>query len=198
LVFARRNRPNVNEPVPIEPALVRLWRPVFPPGTLRSIILHWTAGDYATTFPAYHFCLTGSSEVQVHATADLQANMRDVTKAPEPPYVAHTAGRNSFAAGIAVCGMRGATPENFGDAPLTAEQIEALCVVAAAVARHYDIGIGRIRTHAEAAMADNYFGAGSADLRWDLARLEPASGALAPEEATAAGDVLRARIAELG
>jgi hypothetical protein len=51
-----------------------------------------------------------------------------------------------------------------------------------------------VRTHAEAAVEDGYFGDG-ADERWDIARLAPAPEPLHPREATATGDALRARIA---
>jgi cold shock CspA family protein len=183
--------------MPTEPTLLRLWRPAFPAGTLRAIILHWTAGDYDTPYSAYHFCLSGENDAYVHATHALEANMRELKTGDPVDYAAHTAGRNSFAAGIAVCAMRGAAPEDFGEFPVTVPQIEALCALAAQLVRAYDIRLGRVRTHAEAALADGYFGAGSADRRWDLARLEPAPHALRLEEATATGDRLRARIAEL-
>ncbi len=187
----------MTEPTLDEPVLVELWKPVLPPGELRSIVLHWTAGDYQTTYAAYHLCLTGATRIRVHATHDLRANMRAIAPGSDARYAAHTAGRNSFAAGVAVCGMRDATPHDFGACPLTAEQIEALCVVAAGLIRRYDIAIGAVRTHAEAALDDGYFGAGGDDVRWDLGRLVPAPHALAPQDAVAAGDRLRARIRAL-
>jgi hypothetical protein len=161
------------------------------------VILHWTAGDYATVFPAYHFCLSGASNVSVHATHDLRANMRDVRIDASRAYAAHTQGRNSYAAGIAVCAMQGATPFDFGRYPLSAEQIEALCIVAATVVRAYGIALTGVRTHAEAALEDGYFGAGNDDVRWDIARLKPSSEPLRAGEARAAGDALRRRITHL-
>jgi hypothetical protein len=160
-------------------------------------MLHWTAGDYATVFPAYHFCLRGAADVVVAATHDLRANMRDVRVAAPGAYAAHTQGRNSFAAGIAVCAMQGATPHDFGCFPLTAGQIEAMCVVAAALVRFYGIAVSNVRTHAEAALDDGYFGASGDAVRWDIARFEPAAGGLRATEATTAGDRLRSRIAAL-
>ncbi len=184
----------VQESRTLSPAVpVGAWRPDFPAGTLRGIILHWTAGDYVTTYPAYHFCLSGAADVLVHATHDLRANMRDV-RATAGAYAAHTAGRNSFAAGLAVCAMRGATPHDFGPCPVTAAQIDALCILAAALAKHYGIALDGVRTHAEAALDDGYFGAGSDDLRWDIARLEPAVLPLVESDARVTGDYLRARI----
>ena len=178
------------------PVLLRDWRPEFPAGDLRSVSLHWTAGDYAQVFTSYHFCLTGPSDVSVVATHDLRANMRDLRVAPQDPYAAHTAGRNSWSIGLAACAMAGATPAAFGAYPITPEQIEALCRVAALLAAAYEIPTVSIRTHAEAALADGYFGAG-AEERWDGARLQPRPEALTPAEARATGDALRARIAAL-
>jgi hypothetical protein len=176
---------------------VREWNPSLPAGTLRAVVLHWTAGDYATTFPVYHFCLSGASDVVVAATHDLRANMRDVRAATAGAYAAHTHGRNSFAAGIAVCAMRAATPHDFGASPLTDGQIEALCVVTARLVRFYGIPIQAVRTHAEAALDDGYFGAGSDDVRWDIARLQPMAAPLRPAEAGIVGHQLRTRVAEL-
>jgi hypothetical protein len=156
--------------------------------------LHWTAGDYERIFPAYHVCLRGARDVEVVATHDLRANMRDVRADESVPYAAHVAGRNSFLAGIAVCAMGNATPHDFGDWPLTVEQLDALVIVARELARAYALPIDTIRTHAEFACDDGYFGCGD-DERWDIARLEPSDAPLAREEARAVGDVLRARIA---
>ena len=173
---------------------VRDWRPDLPAGDVRSLSLHWTGDDYERVFPSYHFCLAGFHDVRVHHTHDLRANMRDVRLDPAAPYAAHTAGRNAWSLGLAVAAMRDATPSDFGAYPLTGEQLEALCVVAARLAAFYGIPLGAIRTHAEAALDDGYFGAGSDGARWDIARLEPSPRALEPAEATATGDALRHRI----
>lgn len=178
------------------PVRLRDWRPALPAGELRSISLHWTAHDYAAVFPAYHFCLRGVSEIEVVATHDLRANMRDVRGDPQRPYAAHTAGRNSWSIGLAVCAMAGARPSDFGPFPLLPVQIDALCRVAHRLAAAYGIPPGAIRTHAEAALEDGYFGTAE-DQRWDVARLEPAPEPLEPRDATATGDLLRARIAAL-
>lgn len=159
--------------------------------------MHWTGDDYERVFSSYHFCITGFHDVRVHHTHDLRANMRDVRLDPGLPYAAHTHGRNAWSLGLAVAAMRGAAPQDFGAYPLTEEQIEALCVVAARLAAFYAIPAAAIRTHAEAALDDGYFGAGGDDLRWDIARLAPSSRPLAAAEATAAGDELRRRIVAL-
>jgi N-acetyl-anhydromuramyl-L-alanine amidase AmpD len=128
-------------------------------------------------------------------TADLRGNMRDLRAGPGGSYAAHTAGRNSWSIGIAVCGMADARPDDFGRYPLAAAQIDGLCVVARRLADAYGIPIGAIRTHAEAALEDGYFGACGPDERWDIARLAARPEPLAASEATSTGDVLRARVA---
>ncbi len=177
------------------PARVRDWRPLFPPGDLSGIALHWTAADYDAVFPAYHLCLRGADDVHVVHTHDLRANMRDLTAGQSEPYAAHVAGRNSRTVGIAVCAMGGATPHDFGRWPLTAAQVDALARVARIVAERYAIPLAAIRTHAEHACDDGYFGAGD-DERWDIARLAPSDARLDPAEAATVGNFLRRRIAE--
>jgi hypothetical protein len=174
---------------------LRDWRPEFPEGELRSISLHWTAYDYQAVFPAYHYCLRGVSDVEVVQTSDLRANMRDLTLAGSEPYAAHTAGRNSWSIGLAVCGMADARPHDFGRYPLLEEQIVALCTVARRLADVYRIPLTAIRTHAEAALEDGYFGASGDDSRWDIARLVARPDPLVPADAVVTGDELRARIA---
>lgn len=173
---------------------LRDWRPVLPAGELRAIWLHWTGSDYATVFPSYHFCLSGADDVVVHQTHDLRANMRDVRAAPDEPYAAHTAGRNGWAIGLAMCSMAGATPNDFGAVPITEPQVAALCTVAARLAQAYGIANAAIRTHAEAALEDGYFGAGD-EQRWDIARLAASPQPLVAADAMRAGALLRARIA---
>jgi hypothetical protein len=173
---------------------LRDWRPVFPAGDLRTIWLHWTGGDYATVFPSYHFCLSGADDVVVYQTHDLRANMRDVRAAPDEPYAAHTAGRNAWAIGVAICSMAGATPNHFGATPLTEPQVGALCTVAARLAHAYGIATAAIRTHAEGALEDGYFGDGD-EQRWDIARLVASADPLLPADAHRVGAALRARIA---
>ena len=146
-------------------------------------------------YPAYHFCIAIADNVTlVVQTQDLRANMRDVREG-DAPYAAHTAGRNSYAAGIAIMGMRDARPDDFGAFPMVDEAIAALCAVTAAVARAYKIplDVDHVMTHAEAAIVDGYFGAGGDDERWDIARLSPGPLPLTENDARVTGDTLRAR-----
>lgn len=163
---------------------------------MRRVYLHWTAGDYWTVFPAYHFCVALDEEGEpiVCSTHDLAANARDVARG-EAPYAAHVAGRNSYACGLAVAAMAEATPHDFGAYPLRDDLIAVLSEVAAAICARYRIPIepGYVSTHAEAALEDGYFGSGP-DERWDIARLAPDARPLRPQEARDVGDVLRAAI----
>ncbi len=121
--------------------------------------------------------------------------MRDLRSGEPGPYAAHVAGRNSWSVGIAVCAMGGATPADFGRWPITTAQVDAVARVAHVVARAYGVPLAAIRTHAEDALLDGYFGADVDDCRWDIARLAPSPAPLAPSEATAIGNFLRERIA---
>ena len=162
---------------------------------LRTVYLHWTAGDYVQTYPAYHFCIALRDGVPtVVETHALDANARDVREAGEP-YAAHVAGRNSFAIGVAICGMRDATPSDFGAFPLREDMVEAACALVARLCSRYKIAIDaeHVRTHAEAAVDDGYFGA-AADERWDVARLAPEPRPLDAADARVVGDRLRERV----
>ncbi|MBD5656832.1 MAG: N-acetylmuramoyl-L-alanine amidase [Candidatus Eremiobacteraeota bacterium] len=163
-----------------------------PRGELREIYLHWTGGGNGDIFDAYHFCVaTDAAGTRAIATHDLRANMRDVRGGGA--YAAHTHGRNSYAIGVAICAMRDATPHDFGAAPMLEEQIELACALVARLCSTYGIALPAVRTHAEAALEDGYFGCGGEE-RWDIARLRPAPGALASVEAKIVGDDLRARV----
>ncbi len=173
------------------------WKPDFPSGRIERLYLHWSAGDYQTVYPAYHFCigLDGSSKPFVAQTSDLRLNMRDVRTEPQQPYTAHTRGRNSFAAGLSIMCMQDARPADFGKFPLTMNLIDALCYVTARVATFYGITTDpdMVMTHAEAAVIDGYFGP-EPEQRWDIARLASSAVPLREADAAAVGDELRQRI----
>ena len=173
------------------------WQPDLPAGRINNIYLHWSAHDYRSVFPAYHFCvaLDDSGEIVVVNTHDVRENMRNVYDAPDEPYAAHTRKRNSFALGISVMGMQGSKPDDFGPYPLTPELIDGLCLVAAKLSAHYDVPVeaAHIMTHAEAALHDGYFGT-EPEQRWDIARLKPEPRPLVEQDALDTGEELRARI----
>lgn len=173
------------------------WKPEFPQGRIERIYTHWSAHDYESVFPAYHFCVARDSEgdIVVVNTHDVRENMRNVYEAPDDPYAAHTRGRNSFAVGISIMGMHGSTPEDFGEYPLTEELIDALCTLGARLAEFYGIEIDaeHVMSHAEAALIDGYFGNGDEE-RWDIARLRAEPRPLVPQDAIDVGEELRARM----
>jgi hypothetical protein len=136
--------------------------------------------------------MRSNGEIVVVNTHDVRGNMRDVKQAPEEPYAPHTRGRNSFALGISIMAMTGATPGDFGPHPLTPQLIDALCIVGARLAERYGVSIDpdHVMSHAEAALRDGYFGT-APEQRWDIARLSPDPLPLQPQEAIDVGECLR-------
>ncbi len=171
------------------------WRPDVP-GRIDRIYTHWSAHDYASVFPAYHFCIaTTPSGIVVVNTHDVRENMRAVYDGPELPYAQHTRGRNSYTLGISIMAMEGAMPDNFGAYPLTEGLVDGLCVVGARLADFYSVPIDadHIMSHAEAAVREGYFGT-APEQRWDIARLVASGKPLVEQDAIDVGEELRARM----
>jgi len=177
--------------------LLEEWRPQLPQGRIERIYTHWSAHDYASVFPAYHFCVAtrADGKIVVVNTHDVTENMRNVYDAPDDPYAAHTRGRNSYALGISIMAMEGAKPENFGKYPLTEPLIDALCKVGAYLAQYYGVPVDadHIMSHAEAAVLDGYFGTAENE-RWDIARLRAEPRPVVPQDAIDVGEELRRRM----
>lgn len=173
------------------------WTPALPQGRIERIYTHWSAHDYRSVFPAYHFCVATNEadEILVVNTHDVRENMRDVYEAPDEPYAAHTRGRNSYAIGISIMAMQGATPENFGSFPLTQPLIDGLCLLGAKLAKYYGVPIDadHMMSHAEAALHDGYFGTAPEE-RWDIARLREENRPLVPQDGIDVGEELRSRM----
>jgi hypothetical protein len=173
------------------------WTPDLPEGRIERIYTHWSAHDYESVFPAYHFCVATmpNGELVVVNTHDVRENMRNVYDAPDEPYAAHTRGRNSFALGISIMAMEGAKPDDFGAFPLTEERIDALCLVGAKLAKYYGVPIDadHVMSHAEAALQDGYYGT-KPEERWDIARLSAEPRPLVPQDGIDVGEELRARM----
>lgn len=165
-------------------------------GRIDRIYVHWSAHDYESVYPAYHFCVARrAGRIIVANTHEVRENMRDVYSGPDLPYAQHTRKRNSFALGISVMAMENATPQDFGRYPLTPKLIDALCMVGGRLAAFYSVPIDgeHIMTHAEAALHDGYFGTAEGQ-RWDIARLEPSSQPLREREAIDVGEALRSKM----
>lgn len=176
---------------------LREWTPALPEGRIERIYTHWSAHDYHSVFPAYHFCVTSdeNGELLVVNTHDVRENMRDVYQAPDEPYAAHTRGRNSYALGISMMAMEGAKPDDFGAYPLTEELIDGLCLLAAKLAKYYGVPIDaeHVMSHAEAALHDGYFGT-EPEERWDIARLRAEDRPLVEQDGIDVGEELRTRM----
>ena len=174
---------------------LQAWHPNTP-GAIDHIYTHWSAHDYASVYPAYHFCVVQpSSGIVVVNTHDVRENMRNVYEQPEAPYAQHTRGRNSHAIGISIMAMEGATPSDFGKYPLTEALIDGLCVVGARLAAFYNVPIDaeHIMSHAECGVLEGYFGT-QPEQRWDIARLVASDKPLIEQDALDTGEELRARM----
>lgn len=173
------------------------WTPDLPPGRVERLYVHWSAHDYQSVFPAYHFCIATAPDGRliVVNTHDVRENMRDVAEQPQRPYAAHTRGRNAFALGISIMAMENATPTDFGRFALTQPLIDGLCRVTSLLASFYDVPIDaeNIMLHAEAALRDGYFGTAPEE-RWDIARLAADDRPLLSHHAADVGDELRSRM----
>lgn len=173
------------------------WQPDLPKGQIERIYTHWSARDYQSVFPAYHFCVaTGDDgDILVVNTHDVRENMRNVYEKPETPYAQHTRGRNSYSLGISIMSMEGSKPDDFGKYPLTEELIDGLCLLAAKLAKYYDVPIDaeHIMSHAEAALHDGYFGTEPQE-RWDIARLHAEPRPVVPQDGIDVGEELRTRM----
>jgi len=141
--------------------------------------LHWTAGIYTPNhieLADYHGGVTWRNQkAQFEKWNDYSENLP------------HTWQRNSDLIGLTVCGMAEATSRDWGKYPIQPEQIKELCLAAAEIAFLKKIQTQNIKTHAEWAIVDGYFGE-----RWDLARVNP--GKIDIKIAIETGDELRRRI----
>jgi hypothetical protein len=104
-----------------------------------KLYLHWAASDYDQRFADYHINIDGSGELYA-STDDLSA------------VLAHTYMRNVGGIGIAWDCCKDATPDDMGDYPPTALQIEAMAQAVAILAKALEISIDlqHVLTHAEA------------------------------------------------
>lgn len=123
-----------------------------PSAKMRRIHIHWTAGSHTASSldkKHYHVLVEGDGEV-IRGHIPIDGN--------EPPlrsgkYAAHTRKSNSYAIGIGLCAMIGATtrPLRAGKYPITPKQWNAAVGVAADLCRHYNIEVTdkTVLTHAE-------------------------------------------------
>ena len=156
-----------------------------------KIYLHWSAGHYSQKFDDYHVNITADGKLYI-ATDDLAE------------VLPHTWKRNSGAVGISLCCAYGATTNDLGDEPPTAQQIESMAqaVWKVADALWLTIDKNHVLTHGEAAdnedgLTPHYqYGPKGSVERWDLEYLgtdESPSYNPWATDGTRGGDVLRGK-----
>lgn len=166
------------------------------------LYLHWEVEAFGCVDGAYNGVVALKGGMwRALISHDPRDNARQIGSGMT--YAEHTYQRNSFAFGLAVSGMDGATMADFGPDAIQGHELELLCSAGAAVCLKYGLnplgttthnGVSEhiILTHAEAAIFDSYFGE-----RWDLAIFNPNGDKsdATPAQAVQSGAVLRARIA---
>ena len=162
--------------------------------------MHWTAGTYKPNNDdrtKYHGGITWNPKTGL---PDFE-KWHNFTKP-----LSHTWEDNTANIGIALCGMMGAEPGNFGQYPIQKTMVELLVEVCARISVLKNFNAFQWLTHAErAALANPPYGINSGDpeTKWDLSILTPLSGGkkLTPKMANETGKELRkligARIEEL-
>lgn len=137
-----------------------------PAGKCIGLVYHWSGGRYSVFFSNYHVCVLGPpQDGKVLITHPFVNNLRQIQ--PGDTYAAHTKGRNSFRLAVSAMAMYRATMNDAGQFPVTPQQIEAMCAVGGLIVVKYNLNIAtEVKTHAEWALADGYFGR-----RWDFHRM---------------------------
>lgn len=138
--------------------------------------LHWTAGQYFTSFDDYHFCIDGDGGI---------IYTRPIDSVPRATYR-----RNTGSIAIAMCCCYDGTPDDLGDYPPTDAQIETMAQMMAVIAKVFEIPIDEehFMTHGEVADIDGYgIHDSDPDCRWDLHILHTG------DEWGSGGDILRGK-----
>lgn len=157
---------------------------------MKRIQIHWTAGAHKANSvdrKSYHRLIEGDGNIVI-GDHPISSNVPPLRR---NEYAAHTWSANSYAIGVAMCGMRGAVerPFNPGPSPLLQDQVSAMVYLVADLAQEYDIDITRetVLTHAE---VQRTLGIKQRS-KWDVMWLP---GMDAPGDPIEVGDELRARI----
>ncbi|EEX70034.1 hypothetical protein MITSMUL_03167 [Mitsuokella multacida DSM 20544] len=168
-----------------------IWEQAKAYGREPKIYLHWTAGHYGQYYlNDYHIAIDYDGSIYVEHDLD--------------EVLAHTYRRNTGAVGITLACCVGATSDDLGSEPPTAEQIEVMAQVITVVADGLWLTIDKdhVMTHGEA--ADNEdgiyphdpYGPKSTCERWDLEYLGTSESPSFNPYATngsRGGDVLRGK-----
>lgn len=146
-------------------------------GQIDKVYWHWTAGRYGQFWSDYHINIDADGSIYL-TTEDLSETL------------AHTWHRNSGAIGVGCLCMMNANMEDFGEMPLTLEQVEASARVFAALSIALNLPLDSLhfRTHAEQAIDDDYGpGSGDPETRWDGYILAPG------DDMGSGGNILRGK-----
>lgn len=168
-----------------------IWEQARAYGREPKIYLHWTAGHYGQYYlNDYHIAIDYDGSIYVEHDLD--------------EVLAHTYRRNTGAVGITLACCVGATSDDLGSEPPTAEQIEVMAQVITVVADGLWLTIDKdhVMTHGEA--ADNEdgiyphdpYGPKSTCERWDLEYLGTSESPLFnpyTTDGSRGGDVLRGK-----
>lgn len=111
-------------------------------GKLKYIVFHHTAGGwYPNDIDRAHYHYMIDKDGGVHeGRLKPEANARNLAGVAPGQYAAHCGGGNSYAIGLALCGMAGySSRAQVGKYPLTRKQFEAACEKAAELCLEHDI-----------------------------------------------------------
>ena len=126
-----------------------------------KICIHWTSGNYRPNMDdldAYHFLFDNAGKLY-HGDFKPEANFRNLKLATDEQYAKHCGGGNSWAIGVALCGMTKKGANGNWVNPITHIQAEAmfsflakLCikygieVTPETVYTHYEFGLKNPKT----------------------------------------------------
>lgn len=170
-------------------APVQLELPLSSVTGLQRIIIHWTFTGYTATEQSkehYHYIVEGRGSI---VSGDMKPE--DNISISDDRYAAHTIGANAGAIGVAFAAMVDAkeSPFSAGHAPITHQQVDAMCRLVADLCKRYKIPLRRdtVLTHAEVERTLKIDQNGKWDVTW-LPRMTK------PGDAIAVGDQLRSGI----
>lgn len=99
----------------------------------------------STDFQHYHYLIDKDGVIH-----EGKYKPEDNENCSDGRYAAHTGGGNTGSIGIALCGMLGyKSPQNVGDYPLTAKQVEAGFKLCATLIKKYNLQLSNVITHYE-------------------------------------------------
>lgn len=157
---------------------------------MKRIIMHWTAGADGVNDlekDSYHFIVSRDGGV-TQGKDKVEDNIPPLVQGQ---YAAHTWKLNSYSIGVSLDAMAGATerPFSWGDYPLTDKQVDALCLLVAALSTKHSVPVTpeTVLTHAE---VQPTLGVKQRN-KWDITVLPGMNKVQDPRKV---GDILREKI----